>query len=441
MFQKQLRKAFFGIVQRSPKKFRDAFLRAQLDLKPLPENIFFEIAQTRSDLDQAFRLLHDAYVREGFSKPHPSGRRVTDYHALPSTSTLVAKHNDEVIATISVIRDGQFGVPADAVIDLSPYRDKGLRIGEVSSLAIHPKFRGRSGEIMFHLFKYMLHYSIHYFGLDRFVIVVNPNRISLYESILTFERLQTNTIQSYSFANNAPAVCAMLDLVSLDDTFRRIYDGRPGAKNIHQFFFGGFSANEKRQFRFPQRTYHAAADPVMSPDIMDYFFNQCTDFFCRLDQRKVKILQSIYSEDDYNPIWPDCTMPEWRNRRNHRRYDVVCTGSLLAQSKMLTAVKVLDASRNGVRLRSNLPLGGTRPPIFKIAVGHRKSAHIQADLRWQKGATVGMKIVDADRSWDHFIEYMEQRMTRMASPAGDAQQRNASALSNWEGEAHDCLLP
>lgn len=415
MLQKQLRKAIFGIIRRSPKKIRDAFFQARLNLKPLPDDIYFEIARNQTDLDQAFRLLHDAYVREGFSKPHFSGLRVTDYHALPSTSTLVAKHKAEVIATITIIRDGPFGIPADAVIDLSSYRNEGVRLGEVSSLAIHPRFRGRSGEIMFHLFKYMLHYSMYYFGLDRFIIVVNPNRITLYESVLAFERLRPDIVQSYPFANNAPGVCATLDLVSLDDTIRKIYEGRPESKNIYRFFFGGYSPNEKRQFHFPERPFFTAADPVMSPEIMDYFFNQCTDAFCSLEDRKLQILQSIYSEDGYNPVWPEGAVPQWRNHRRHRRFDVVCTGALLARSKILTAMEILDASRTGVRLRSTLPLMGVRPPMIKIAVGHQKSAYIQADFRWQRGATVGLEIVDADQCWDHFIDYMERRITRMAS--------------------------
>lgn len=424
MIKKQLRKTVLGVLNRTPKPMRDAFLRSRLDLRPLPSDIFFEIARNRSDLDRAFQLLHDAYVREGFSKPHPSGRRITDYHALPSTSTLVAKYKKEVVATISVIRDGPFGIPADAVIDLNPYRSEGMRLGEVSSLAIHPEFRGRSGEIMFHLFKYMLHYSMYYFGLDRFIIVVNPNRISLYESILSFERLRPDIVETYAFANNAPGVCATLDLITLDHTFRKIYGAKPERKNIHRFFFGEYSLNEKRQFRFPERPYFTAVDPVMSPDIMDYFFNQCTDYFCNLDERKIRILRSIYHEQGYDAVWPKAPSPEWRNQRSHRRFDVVCLASLPSQPNILTALHILDASRNGMRLRSDLPLQGSKPPVFKIAVGRHKDARIQADLRWQKGATVGLQIVDADSDWEDFIDYMEKCMANMADNNSDRSPDN-----------------
>jgi hypothetical protein len=417
MARKLLRRAFLTLLQRSPKSFRDKFLQSQLNLQPLLSDTVFEIAQSHSDLDQAFQLLHDAYVREGFSKPHLSGRRITDYHALPSTTTLVAKRAAEVVATISVIRDGPFGLPSDTVVDLSGFRDQGLRLGEVSSLAIKPQFRGHSGELLFHLFKFMLHYSMYYFGLDRFIIVVNPNRISLYESILAFERLQPTIVESYAFANNAPGVCATLDLTQLEKTFQRIYGGRPHRKNVHRFFFGDYSLMEKQRFRFPERDYHAALDPVMSPAIMNHFFNECTDTFCRLDARKVKILQSIYSEQDYHPIWPSGRSPNWQNQRGHRRFDVVCTASLPAHPQKLTAINILDASRTGLRVRSSIPLQGEERPVFQIAVGRQRNARLQADMRWQRGATAGLEIVDADAGWHHFIDHMEQRMAQTAQGA------------------------
>ncbi|MCP4691178.1 MAG: hypothetical protein GY859_24235 [Desulfobacterales bacterium] len=105
-------------------------------------------------MDAAFRLVHDSYVRENFAAPSASGRRATIYHVLPTSRVLVAKHRDDVIGAITIIQDNPFGLPVDEIIDISRFRANGVRIAEISSLAIHPGHRGNSGAILFHLFKF-----------------------------------------------------------------------------------------------------------------------------------------------------------------------------------------------------------------------------------------------------------------------------------------------
>ena len=51
--------------------------------------------------------------------PDPSGLRVTIYHALPTTTTLCAKYDGQVVGTITLIRESVLGVPAQAIFDLS----------------------------------------------------------------------------------------------------------------------------------------------------------------------------------------------------------------------------------------------------------------------------------------------------------------------------------
>ena len=62
-----------------------------------------KIADTKEELEACFTLLHDAYVDSGFMKPDPSGMRVTIYHALPTTTTLCAKYDGQVVGTLSLI--------------------------------------------------------------------------------------------------------------------------------------------------------------------------------------------------------------------------------------------------------------------------------------------------------------------------------------------------
>ncbi len=184
----QIERAAFG---RLPTALRFALYRRLIDCDPRPDaRLSLGIATTKSELEACFALLHDAYVSSGFMKPEPSGLRVTAYHALPTTTTLYARFDGEIVGTLSIIREGVFGFPMQTVFDLSQVRAKGGRIAEISALAVHPNFRKTGGTILFPLMKFMYEYCTGFFDTRHLVIAVNPNRIELYEALLFFERLQ-----------------------------------------------------------------------------------------------------------------------------------------------------------------------------------------------------------------------------------------------------------
>ncbi len=125
-----------------PESVRFALYRRMADLKPVNEGrLELKIAASQEELTACFGLLHDAYVGSGFMRPHPSGLRVTPYHALPTTTTLCAKVDGVVVGTISIIREGVFGFPMQSAFDISSVRAKEGRIAEISALAIHPRRR------------------------------------------------------------------------------------------------------------------------------------------------------------------------------------------------------------------------------------------------------------------------------------------------------------
>ena len=76
--------------------------------------ITFQIADTQRDLLEAYKIVHDVYVAEGYMDPHPTGLRVTRCHALPLTTTFVGKINDKVVLTMSLIPDSTLGLPMDS---------------------------------------------------------------------------------------------------------------------------------------------------------------------------------------------------------------------------------------------------------------------------------------------------------------------------------------
>ena len=94
---KKLIRSLIGLL---PASLRGKLVRKQFKVRlENPDNIIFKLAETEEELRSALDLLHDSYVATGLMDPHYSGMRATVYHALPTTSTLIAKKN-KVIAPL-----------------------------------------------------------------------------------------------------------------------------------------------------------------------------------------------------------------------------------------------------------------------------------------------------------------------------------------------------
>ena len=220
-----------------PKEARDWFLRSKvsLDYNP-PENLRFKLAETKEELEQVFKLLYHSYVASGSMKPNPNELRITPYHALPSTSILIAVLNGQVIATLSVFRMGPFGIPASKEFDVSQLMKQGTRFAEISSLTLDESFRNDNREIIFGLLKYLYEYTTKYFGIDMKLIVIKPFRRFFYESLLMFEPLENRIVKNYGFSNGATVMAEKLDLHLAKERYKKIYGEMSDEKNLYKYF-------------------------------------------------------------------------------------------------------------------------------------------------------------------------------------------------------------
>lgn len=381
--------------------------RSFVDCDPKPDQrLVLKIAETKEELEACFKLLHDAYVGSGFMQPHPSGMRVTIYHALPTTTTLCAKFDGEVVGTISLIRESVFGFPLQSIFDLNEVREKKGRIAEVSALAVHPKFRKTGGSILFPLMKFMYEYCTTFFDTRHLVIAVNPNRIEMYESLLYFERLTQHAVDNYDFVNGAPAVGASLDLHAAPELLKQVYGRKPKRKNLYQYFVRTRLPN----IVLPGRRYFTTNDPVMTPELLNYFFNQRTLTFQHLSEREKGLLHSIYNLPEYQQLLPAVFSESGARlrQRKHQRYSLKCPGSFTVTGPEKTDVyslRVVELSDDGflAYVKERLPmnvwgearirLGTEEKSVTKAMVirGKHKESHgfygfklAEADLPWRK---------------------------------------------------------
>lgn len=397
-----------------PKSVRHELFRAQLQINLHPDPCLeIKLAEDEAELESAFRILHDAYVDSGFMKPSPSGMRVTKYHALPSTSTLVAKWDGEVVATLSIIRDGSFGLPLEGGFDISRFRAGGKRPVEISSLAIKPGFRGNRGETLLPLLKAMWLYCTKYFGVDDLLIAVNPRRVEFFEAILGFKKITDTIVEEYGFVNGAPAVGLYLSVAEARAIFAKAYYGKEPAKDLYTYMIDASEGGRTiESIKFPDRSYHDISDPIMTPDLFKTFFMEKTDVFDSLTPEERQIILGAYNEPGgplYHSIlksWKDAPKPT-----RMRRYDVNFNARVVGPSRTLDG-RVFNVSREGFLLAVNGPLEDQDFYHCRIQVSDFEILSVTAQKIWDFGdGFVGLKLLNAEETWDKMIKDFDRTFT------------------------------
>jgi hypothetical protein len=151
----------------------------------------FGMARDVDDFDGAFRLLHDRYVAGGFMAPHPTGRRLALYNALPSTKLFVARAEGRVIGTISLVQDSSLGVPMDQIYrdELDALRARGRRFGEASTLTVDPAYRASSFAILMRLYRLLIVYAAKVARLNDVCLTVAPHHGRFYRTFFGVREL------------------------------------------------------------------------------------------------------------------------------------------------------------------------------------------------------------------------------------------------------------
>jgi ribosomal protein S18 acetylase RimI-like enzyme len=139
-------------------------------------------------LKNAYRLVHDTFVEQGYILPQPGGIRVRPFEALPDMATFIATDESErVVAVMSVVPDTQgLGLPSDTAfkVELDELRRQGRRLGEVTNLAVAPEYR--NSNVFIELARYMQAHAMSV-GLDDIFIAISPGHTAFFETFLCFE--------------------------------------------------------------------------------------------------------------------------------------------------------------------------------------------------------------------------------------------------------------
>ncbi len=297
---RRARKLGLGLIRkglkRMPSALRHACYRNCIRLDPqTPVSLQFRVAETHDELAAAYRILHDAYVAMGYMAPDPSGMRITAWHALPTTTTLIALRDGEVVGTVSVIENGVLGLPLDRIFDTTAIKQWHRRVVEISALAIRKGCRD-GGEVLFPMLKYLYTYCAEQLDCEQMLIAMHPDMADYYEGMFFFEPLG-ETVSEYSFVNDAPARGLRLDMKTVRARWQACYGTAPAHRNIYRYVF-----------ELPGNRYDSAGsrEPacLVAPELAEHFFNGRPEIFAPLSFEEQRRVMALYPQGQHPFAFP-----------------------------------------------------------------------------------------------------------------------------------------
>ncbi len=243
-------------------------------------------AVSREELEQAYRLVYESYVREGYMVRQPSGMRLSVFNALPGTATFVARTGHEVVGSLTVVPDGAMGLPMDEVYhrELQELRDRGRRLAEATMFGAGPFARSNGGlSLLLLLMKRAFDYTRLELGADDLCIAVHPRRSRLYQKRLLFR--QFGPERAYPGVRYQPAVASRLDLRSAERVAR-------GEEGLWRRFF-----QEPTPHDVLSRRHRMTREDVQ------YFFVERSSVFAYAPEEQIDVLREHY---------PGCPWDAWR---------------------------------------------------------------------------------------------------------------------------------
>lgn len=212
-------------------------VRKKVALHALPLDRYeVDVAHTIEDHEQAFRLVHAAYVFQGIEvKIDDAPLRITPQHVLAESTIFLVREQGAPVATMTVTLDSPARLPLDEDYpeELAALRAEGAKIVEYGSLMVVRR-SWKSGAA--HLLTMAAqNFSVNLLEADHVVAGVHPRAIPLYAALYGFRPM--GKVRRHSHLH-AP-VQGMVAEFGHIRRFMRKYHRRPlasGARPDEHFF-------------------------------------------------------------------------------------------------------------------------------------------------------------------------------------------------------------
>jgi hypothetical protein len=353
--------------------------------------VHVQLARSKDEFEQAFRLLQKSRRELGFTQPEEGEIWVVKQHALPSSNTIVALEGNQVVGALSLFGENSFQLPLETQADLTAFRENlSGRIAEFSVPAVAESHRD-GNDVLLALYHYALCFGSTYCHYDAFVTHVPRQWADRYTKLLSYEPL------------------LLKEKISGAALYRSARDGADFRKNFRE----GFEAT----FGFPEKKFFLVAHQSMEADTMDYIFNEKTGLFERLSDIELRILKNIYDHGEFARVLPDRALNlPFKKLPQQPRFPMNCEGYLSRENGKHVNLEVLDVSKDGLKIRTEgaIPPGSYPLTLF---IGVMKQAEIIAATVWIDEIThiAGLIVKSGDGNWRDLIEYLERESLKVAA--------------------------
>lgn len=168
------------------------------------------VASTIDQVVEAWQLVYQLYRRIDIINENPIGLHTSMHAVFPNTSVVLGQLNGEVVSTMSVMHDSDYGLPLDRVYSrqLNMLRRLGRPLIEVGLLADRREKAGRALSAVMEMMRHTV-WNAYYQQAD-IVCGVHPHHADFY--IKAFGCDVIGPVLLYPTVRNRPVVLLRLDI-------------------------------------------------------------------------------------------------------------------------------------------------------------------------------------------------------------------------------------
>ena len=279
---------------------RSALTAAKLDDIDKPS---IKVAETRDELEQAFRLVYAEYYEQGYvPRSHPNAILYSIYDFLPKTCVFVFQAYRDVVSTISFIPDSRlFGLPMDSLYkdEIDALRRQGRKVAEIGALATEKSLRGKN--VVMYLYKAVINYGL-ITGVNDLCLTVNPKHARFYADIMLCEQIGE---ERYYPSVGAPAVLMRADFDTYAERLMETYATSDFEIDLASFFLKLNSTHVDQDIRSCGYERHELLDY----DAARYFFQQRPEVLKNLNPEQLAYIERAYHKPLFVPSMVPWNIP------------------------------------------------------------------------------------------------------------------------------------
>jgi hypothetical protein len=367
-----------------------------------PEELEIRIAEQESDLERAFQLFHDAYVREGLIERHPSGMRIVPQQLLPQSSVVVALWQNRIIGAASLVRDNPLGLPIEQSLSLEKHRETGRRLAEISLLAFDPTEAELHSRIRLPLFRFMYHYARKCYSIDSLVLEATEESLPFYRDTLLFEPTE--------FFSRA----YVLDLGEAPLAWSGYYEDQSESSNLATYMAEEI---DHAGCKLPSRPYGIVSDLRLTPQLLERLYLRKAGLLNSLRKEEVRAIQDAYPHAGFDSILKNLNWVPDGTPKREIRLDTLMTAQVVEADQSLSdPMKVENISRHGLQLWSKNALKPNEVINLAIKLNDTQSTQVCALVKWTDASGhSGLRILSYSLEWSVMLQGIEGQLAKLAS--------------------------